>query len=147
VGLSGALYLTVIKPRLTLTLSGTATPSRKEIESRNSRKEEGKEAAHDNDDGRWAGDVVPSEAIENLRKKFDLTPTQMKTVMETSRKQYLSQNYDDDSWTPHQKLNVLVYGIMFSVLVFVVNRDYGNIVSIWFATRFPKEAAVLGITG
>jgi hypothetical protein len=92
----------------------------------------------------WAGDQIPPEELEQVRKKFRLTPEQMKQVVETSRQQ-AAQQITSSSWTPHQKLNTVVYVIMLSVLVYVLNRDYGNLATIWFVQTFPKEAHTLGL--
>jgi hypothetical protein len=99
----------------------------------------------------WEGDQIPAQDLERLRKKLDLTPEQMKRVMETSRNQAMGGGVRNDdgggggSWTPHQKLNTLVYLILFGILIHVVNRDYGNLATVWFVRMFPKEAKTLGI--
>ena len=95
----------------------------------------------------WAGDSIPQEHLEQLRKRFSLTREQMKRVMDVSRRQAMTGRLDDDPsfWTPHQQLNALVYTILFFLFVYFVNRDYGNLATIWFAQNFPNEAATLGI--
>lgn len=44
-----------------------------------------------------------------------------------------------------QKVDVAVYCLLFACLVYFLNRDYGNIVTIWFIRNFPREAETLGI--
>jgi hypothetical protein len=97
----------------------------------------------------WEGDQITTQDLERLGKKLDLTPEQMNRVMETSRRQAMGGGVHDydrgGSWTPHQKLNTLVYVILFGILIHVVNRDYGNLATVWFVRIFPKEAKTLGI--
>ncbi len=100
----------------------------------------GKDSSQEEGKPTWEGDQIPPEELEQIRKKFRLTVEQMKQVVETARQQITSS-----SWTPHQKLNTMVYVSMLSVLVYVLNRDYGNLAIIWFVQTFPKEAHTLGL--
>ena len=105
---------------------------------------------------------LPPNQIEKIRKTFRLTHAQMEEVLDESRRQHNNNNNNNDegiggmgssllsssslsSWTPHQKMNGLAYLLMLSVLVYVLNRDYGNVVTIWFVQTFPKEARTLGL--
>lgn len=102
---------------------------------------------------------LPPNQIEKIRKTFRLTHAQMEQVLDVSRRQHNNNNDEGiggmgssllsssslSSWTPHQKMNGLAYLLMLSVLVYVLNRDYGNVVTIWFVQTFPKEARTLGL--
>ena len=102
---------------------------------------------------------LPPNQIEKIRKTFRLTHAQMEEVLDESRRQHNNNNDEGigamgssllsssslSSWTPHQKMNGLAYLLMLSVLVYVLNRDYGNVVTIWFVQTFPKEARTLGL--
>eukprot|EP00980_Cylindrotheca_fusiformis_P003806 scaffold839_cov138-Cylindrotheca_fusiformis.AAC.1 len=72
----------------------------------------------------WEGDNIPHEELEQIRKRFRLTPEQMAHAIEQSKEQSQSRTSKPPT-TPHQKLNRLVYLGMFLV--------------------FPKEAKVLGL--
>jgi hypothetical protein len=97
-------------------------------------------------DSSWPGDEIPPEQLETIRKKFHLTPQQMGKVLERSREEARTGSaHQEESWTPHQKLNACVYVIMISVMIYFFNRDYGNIVTHSFIRFFPKEAAILGL--
>ena len=96
----------------------------------------------------WVGDRIPRQDLERIRKRFKLTPEQMELVMQQSRDQYQSDAREmahQDTWTPHQRLNAMVYTVLIGSLIYVGNRDYGNIVTQWFIQLFPKEAGVLGL--
>jgi hypothetical protein len=45
----------------------------------------------------------------------------------------------------YNHLNRMVYFLIVSSLIYVINRDYNNYVSFWFAHFFPSEARTLGI--
>jgi hypothetical protein len=108
----------------------------------------------------WAGDYIAPKVLERLRQTLHLTEEQMKLVLDTSRRQamhnntkrkdhdgsdYTSSDVDEEEWTPHQVLNRMVYVILMALLMYIANRDYGNVVTVWFITWFPREAATLGI--
>ena len=63
--------------------------------------------------------------------------------MNTSRQEAVSNH--SPSWTPHQTLNFATYCIMFLVLLYILEQEYGNVASIWFIQTFPKEAYTLGL--
>jgi hypothetical protein len=107
----------------------------------------------DNDNGNqeqeqeeWAGDRIPPAELEKIRKRFKLTKEQMKIVMAKSKKNELVATKDaTTSWTPHQQLNAVVYTILIGALIYVGNREYGNILTHWFIESFPREAEILGL--
>jgi hypothetical protein len=70
----------------------------------------------------------------------------MEKVLERSREEARTGSaHQEESWTPHKKLNAGVYVIMISLMIYFFNRDYGNIVTHSFIRLFPKEAAILGL--
>mmetsp|Transcript_31692 Transcript_31692/g.72804 ORF Transcript_31692/g.72804 Transcript_31692/m.72804 type:complete len:109 (+) Transcript_31692:122-448(+) len=95
-------------------------------------------------------DPIPSEKLEQIRQRFDLSSEQMKVVMERSRKQLEQQkevgDYLNDATSFYRLLNRLVYVIAFGALVFVLNRDYNHFASFWFGYWFPREARTLGLS-
>lgn len=93
----------------------------------------------------WAGDKIPKEERDKLQKKFKLTDEQMVQVMNKSREQFRGQADVEDATSFHRQLNLVIYVLIICVLVYVVNRDYKNYISFWFARYFPKEARTLGL--
>lgn len=93
----------------------------------------------------WAGDKIPKEERDKLQKKFKLTDEQMVEVMNKSRQQFRGQADVEDATSFHRQLNSVIYVLIICVLVYVVNRDYKNYISFWFARYFPKEARTLGL--
>jgi hypothetical protein len=92
----------------------------------------------------WAGDRIPKKDLEKLQKKFHLTDDQMTQVMERSRGEFRGQPVMNDARAFHDQLNMIVYILILAVLRFVINRDYDNFVSFWFARYFPTEARAFG---
>mmetsp|Transcript_13714 Transcript_13714/g.39144 ORF Transcript_13714/g.39144 Transcript_13714/m.39144 type:complete len:181 (-) Transcript_13714:1791-2333(-) len=98
----------------------------------------------------WAGEDIPPEQLERIRKRFRLTNEQMEAVLQESRLQLStdgqkSASASSLSWTPHQTLNGMTYCIILGVVVYVFNRDYDGIVTKVFLQWFPREAATLGL--
>jgi hypothetical protein len=93
----------------------------------------------------WAGDKIPQKDLDRLQKKFKLTNDQMKHVMERSRGEYHFQPVMNDARAFHDQINMIVYAVILAVLVYVINRDYNQFVSFWFARYFPTEARTLGM--
>jgi hypothetical protein len=89
-------------------------------------------------------DDVSKEDLERIRKQFRLTPQQMDRVLELSKQQGHSGR-DTSRASPHQIMNRFIYICMLSFLIYVVNRDYGNIATVWFIRVFPREARTLGL--
>jgi hypothetical protein len=90
----------------------------------------------------WAGDKIPKEELQRIRIKYNLTPQQMKQVIDKSRRQHATGVEERNVW---RILNRLVYFISFSLMLYIFNRDYGAHSAFWFAYYFPKEARTLGI--
>ena len=93
----------------------------------------------------WAGDRIPKKDLEKLQKTFHLSDDQMKQVMERSRGEFRGQPVMNDARAFHDQLNMIVYILILAALCYVINRDYNNFVSFWFARYFPTEARALGI--
>mmetsp|Transcript_18718 Transcript_18718/g.52069 ORF Transcript_18718/g.52069 Transcript_18718/m.52069 type:complete len:195 (-) Transcript_18718:1546-2130(-) len=99
----------------------------------------------------WAGDDIPPEQLEQIRKKFRLTQEQMSIVMQQSKQQQQLQQTSPGlkpqtpSWTPHQTMNTSVYCILISTIIYFLNRDYDGIITKLFIQWFPKEAGTLGL--
>jgi hypothetical protein len=51
---------------------------------------------------------------------------------------------DELDLTLTQKVNLVIYGSMFVGLIYVLNRDYNSVATLWFIRMFPREAKVLG---
>jgi hypothetical protein len=51
---------------------------------------------------------------------------------------------EDEGWTPHRKMNFVVYIVIFSVAYFILDREYGGFLTIWLRMYFPRESAALG---
>ena len=105
-------------------------------------------------------DIVSKSKIEHLRKKFDLTEDEITKFMnkkEQGDEDFIKQKLissqqcststdieDDLELTLTQKLNLLIYGSLFIGLIYVLNKDYDSVVTLWFVRMFPKEASTLG---
>mmetsp|Transcript_13505 Transcript_13505/g.20473 ORF Transcript_13505/g.20473 Transcript_13505/m.20473 type:complete len:147 (-) Transcript_13505:758-1198(-) len=72
---------------------------------------------------------APSSSSVPLKRRTRQTPDAVSQIPTVSLK---------------AKLDFFVYTVGFGLLIYIINRDYGNILFHWFLTRFPREAAVLG---
>jgi hypothetical protein len=73
-----------------------------------------------------------------------LTPEQQQHAGQRPRGRDRSSQDSDGGWTPHRRLNVIVYIILVSGAFIVLDREYGGILSVWLRVHFPREAATLG---
>ena len=87
-----------------------------------------------------------NKRLEAARKKYDLTSEEIETLLrkKTKSKKYETELEDELNFTLTQKLNFVIYGSFILVIIYVLNRDYDSVVSMWFASLFPKEAKTLG---
>ena len=70
----------------------------------------------------------------------------MRQVMDKSRRQFRGQpDIEENANSFHAQLNLVVYVVIIAALVYVVNRDYNDFISFWFAYYFPEEARTLGL--
>lgn len=44
-----------------------------------------------------------------------------------------------------QIINIGVYVLFLSGIIYYMNRDYDNLVTKWFVMNFPREAATFGL--
>jgi hypothetical protein len=94
-------------------------------------------------------DSIPRSTLEQIQKRYQWNDEQMQRVLETFRQETKQQQQlppIEGAWTPHQKLNFIVYVIMISVMIYVLNQEYGNFFGVLMAQFFPREAKLLGIT-
>jgi len=50
---------------------------------------------------------------------------------------------DENGLTLNQRFNIIVYAWATSVLIYYINRDYGDAFNVWFQNTFPKESKFL----
>lgn len=94
--------------------------------------------------------------LEAGRKKYDLTSEEIKQILQKQRTNK-DNNNDDDllldmnndiedelDLTITQKFNLFIYGSLFIGCIYVLNRDYDSVVTMWFVRMFPREAKTLG---
>ncbi len=94
--------------------------------------------------------------IKTARDKYDLTCEEIEEILNKSNKhkhkgknRTIPLNDDGDiedelNLTMTQKINLLIYGSLILVMVYVLNRDYERVVTMWFVRMFPREAKTLG---
>lgn len=95
-------------------------------------------------------ECIPKSTLEQIQKRYGWNDEQMLRVLETFRQQTIQGQSTpapvQGGWSPHAKLNFIVYVIMISVMIFVMNQEYGNIFVVLMAKFFPREAKLLGMT-
>jgi len=88
-------------------------------------------------------DELSPEQLEKIRVKCGLSKEQFKDAI---RKSKSPENGSSLLQTPLYKVfNRLVYVMAFAALFYVLNRDYNNYASWWFARYFPNEARTMGM--
>ena len=104
--------------------------------------------------GEWAGDKIPLETLENTRNKLGITVEQMDEAVSKARNYAMKRSSEVDRLDPEEyiisfktQLHGTIYVCFLSCLVYFLNREYDNIMTIWFIQTFPREAETLGITG
>ena len=80
--------------------------------------------------------------LERVRQAYGLTQDQMNQVVQDGKTQAATGSPANNS-SPHCRLNAVVYVVILSVLVIVLNHQYDNYVARWFGRWFPREAATL----
>jgi hypothetical protein len=69
---------------------------------------------------------------------------QQQQAGQRSRGRDRSSQDSGGGWTPHRRLNFIVYIILVSGAFLVLDREYGGILTVWLRMHFPREAATLG---
>jgi hypothetical protein len=54
-----------------------------------------------------------------------------------------SNNQSTTGASPHQQLNCIIYVIIISVILVILDREYNGGIRFWLAQYFPREAALL----
>lgn len=87
------------------------------------------------------------ELLEKMRQRLGLSQEEWQNAIQASKSPHRGNtNSGSILQTPLYKMfNRFVYVVAFAVLFHVLNRDYNNYASWWFARYFPKEAGTLGM--
>merc|ERR1719232_769706 len=96
-------------------------------------------------DASWPGDSLDQSKIIRIQSIFKLSDDQMNDVLKMSKEEAFNKrnNNYDDIISLESKVNWVVYIVLFALLIYILNRDYGNIVTWLFIRTFPKEAKLL----
>ena len=95
-------------------------------------------------DGGGSGTKTSSEKdagglLANNKQTLPQHPLQ-KQLEETEE----TESTNDSGWTPHQKLNTIVYLAMIIVSILILNHEYNGAFSVWiYHYLFPREATFL----
>ena len=78
-------------------------------------------------------------ALPNNNKHQQKEPSEKtKKNMESDK-----EGEENGGWTPHQKLNAIVYLVMMAVSIIILDREYNGVFSFWLYYIFPREATFL----
>jgi len=106
----------------------------------------------------WGGDAIPKGKLEKARKKFGLTNEQMDNAIKDAKDYAMKHRHDgggyqsnigDDADVNISTLTMIKWVVqlsLFALLIYVINAEYDNVLTIWFIRTFPIEAEILGIT-
>ena len=75
---------------------------------------------------------------------------QQQTAKSTSSLERQSQIHNrmmenEETISTLQIINIGVYVLFLSGIIYYMNRDYDNLVTKWFVMNFPREAATFGL--
>ena len=113
-------------------------------------------------DDQWIGDNLSENKRKRIKQLMGITDEQMSEAMQKAKDEWNQQlggnqnsnrsfysDYgtadDADSFSLSQQVNWAVYTILFVSLLYFINRDYDDIVKIFFIRYFPKEANTIGL--
>lgn len=67
-------------------------------------------------------------------------------AIDSTQSSFMDEDVDRGQYafTPYQKMNFVVYAIIFVVSGVILDREYGGMLGVWLRFYFPKEAAILG---
>jgi hypothetical protein len=95
-------------------------------------------------------DEAADAATRNDNTNMSERPPAAESIPEQQHAGQRSRGRDRSSqdsgggWTPHRRLNFIVYIILVSGAFLVLDREYGGILTVWLRMHFPREAATLG---
>ena len=104
--------------------------------------------------GREEGEAREKEAVDNNKvpmqqssgeaKESDVQPTNPSAQKIPSRTDNVARLPEQlDGWTPHRKLNLIVYCILISATAVFLNYEYGGFLSVYLRHYFGREFAVV----
>ena len=97
-------------------------------------------------------DAEPREITE-LQQLSGLSKEKIKHIYRSiQRQEYKTNSYDkivseDSTVSIFAIIKVIMFTSLLSGLVYVLNRDYNNVATIWFVQTFPRESSSLGLSG
>ena len=89
--------------------------------------------------------------LEHTRKSLGFTEEQMDIFIQKAKQKgkdshsHFQDIEDDLELTLTQKLNLLVYGSFIVATIYILNRDYDSVVTLWLIKMFPRESRTLGL--
>lgn len=94
-------------------------------------------------------DNFPPE-IQNLSSLPGISKMQLIQILTSIQQQEnnrsnRSKKIEDDFVSIFTIVKLLILSGLLSYLVWIFNRDYNNIVTIWFVRTFPRESSTLGL--
>jgi hypothetical protein len=96
----------------------------------------------------------PSEDTRELQKIMPgISKAQIQQILFFTQQQRVKLNHghknidlNDSVISIFTVIKMILFAGLLSWLVFVLNRDYGNIVTIWFVRTFPRESSTFGLS-
>ena len=95
-------------------------------------------------------DSIRSE-IQNFSDLPGISKAQLTRILASLRQQQdkrkiRSKNLEDDSMSIFTIIKLFIMAGLLSCFVYILNKDYNDIVTIWFVRTFPRESSTLGLS-
>ena len=83
-----------------------------------------------------------NQAIKNAKLEAEGEKITMNRVRQGDA---YDSNNPDNEYSLSQKVDFIVYGTLFSLFCYFMNRDFGPQTKLWLINNFPKESKVFGL--
>ena len=83
-----------------------------------------------------------------LSKSEEMQQQTAKSTSSLERQSQIHNNMmmeNEETISTIQIINIGVYVLFLSGIIYYMNRDYDNLVTKWFVMNFPREAATFGL--
>mmetsp|Transcript_2060 Transcript_2060/g.2805 ORF Transcript_2060/g.2805 Transcript_2060/m.2805 type:complete len:223 (+) Transcript_2060:116-784(+) len=129
--------------------SNTNEAPPKIIKEQKDQKDEKEESDIDNEHKK-TNSILSKEKLQKTKEKYGLSNQEMEKMikfnnMKKRQQSSMKDEEEDLGLTLAQWLNLGVYTTFMIGTIYLLNRDYDSIVTLWFIRTFPREAKTLGL--
>lgn len=86
-------------------------------------------------------ETIPGISREQMKQIIQATQQQEKKAIPSSK-----NNHDDSTISIFSMIKMLIFTGLLTSLIYILNRDYNNVVTVWFIETFPRESSTFGLS-